>query len=90
MQLRRPPSQGDYRYKIKAKPYGGSTGGRTANEMRKKNNYDSSNRYQRKIESDVWVRMRNYNGYRLYGTIDSAGYEKLRNHDGNTYLVMPC
>lgn len=79
----------DNRYEIKTDPYGSSIGGSTDIEMRKKNDYDPSNKYRGEIDSDGSVRMRNNNGDRLRGDIDSDGYGKLRDQDGNTYRVKP-
>ena len=76
-------------YEIKTAPYGSSIGGSTDIEMRKKNDYDPSNKYRGEIDSDGSVRMRNNNGDRLRGDIDSDGYGKLRDQDGNTYRVKP-
>lgn len=80
---------GDNRYEIKTDPYGSSIGGSTDIEMRRKGDYDSSNKFRGEIESDGSVRMRNSNGERLRGEIDSDGYGKLRDQDGNTYRVKP-
>lgn len=79
----------DNRYEIKKNPYGYSNGGSTDIEMRKKYDYDPSNKYRGEIDSDGSVRMRNYNGDRLRGNIDSDGYGRLRDQDGNTYRVRP-
>ncbi len=79
----------DNRYEIKTNPYGNSIGNSTEIEMRRKNDYDPSNKFRGEIESDGSVRMRNYNGDRLRGEIDSDGYGKLRDQDGNTYRVRP-
>ncbi len=79
----------DNRYEIKTNPYGTSIGGSTDIEMRQRHNYDPSNRYRGEIESDWSVRMRNYQGDRLRGTIDSDGYGTLRDQDGNIYRVRP-
>lgn len=79
----------DNRYEIKTDSYGSSIGGSTDIEMRKKNDYDPSNKYRGEIDSDGSVRMRNNNGDRLRGDIDSDGYGKLRDQDGNTYRVKP-
>jgi hypothetical protein len=79
----------DNRYEIKTDPYGSSIGGSTEIEMRKKYDYDPSNKYRGEIDSDGSVRMRNYNGDRLRGTIDSDGHGTLRDLDGNTYRVKP-
>ena len=79
----------DNRYEIKTDPYGSSIGGSTEIEMRKKNDYDPSNKYRGEIDSDGSVRMRNSNGDRLRGDIGSDGYGKLRDQDGNTYRVKP-
>jgi hypothetical protein len=79
----------DDRYEIETDPYGNSIGGSTDIEMRKKYDYDPSNKYRGEVDSDGSVRMRNYNGDRLRGTIDSDGYGKLRDQDGNTYRVEP-
>lgn len=76
-------------YEIKTVPYGSSIDGSTEIEMRKKNDYDPSNKYRGEIENDGSVRMRNNNGDRLRGDIDSDGYGKLRDQDGNTYRVKP-
>jgi hypothetical protein len=80
---------GDNRYEINTNPYGSSIGGSTEIEMRRKNDYDPSNKFRGEIESDGSVRMRNYNGDRLRGEIDSDGYGKLRDQDGNTYRIKP-
>ncbi len=84
---------GDNRYEIRTNPYGSSiddtTEGSTEIEMRKKHDYDPSNKFRGEVERDGSVRMRNYNGNRLRGTIDSDGYGKLRDQDGNTYRVKP-
>lgn len=79
----------DNRYEIKTDPSGSSFGGSTDIEMRKKYDYDPSNKYRGEIDSDGSVRMRNMNGDRLRGTIDSDGYGRLRDQDGNTYRVRP-
>lgn len=79
----------DNRYEIKTDQYGSSIGGSTEIEMRKKYDYDPSNKYRGDIDSDGSVRMRNMDGDRLRGTIDSDGYGKLRDQDGNTYRVRP-
>ena len=79
----------DNRYEIKTDPYGSSIGGSTEIEMRKKYDYDPSNKYRGEIDSDGSVRMRNTDGDRLRGTIDSDGYGRLRDQDGNTYRVRP-
>ena len=76
-------------YEIKTDPYGSSIGRSTDIEMRRKNDYDPSNKYRGEIESDGSIRMRNNNGDRLRGQIDSDGYGKLRDQDGNTYRVKP-
>jgi hypothetical protein len=80
---------GDNRYEIKTDPYGSSIGGSTDIEMRRKGDYDPSNKFRGEIESDGSVRMRNSSGERLRGEIDSDGYGKLRDQDGNTYRVKP-
>jgi hypothetical protein len=79
----------DNQYEIKTDAYGSSIGGSTEIEMRKKYDYDSSNKYRGEIDSDGSVRMRNMDGDRLRGTIDSDGYGRLRDQDGNTYRVKP-
>ena len=79
----------DNRYEIKTDSYGSSIGGSTDIEMRKKNDYNPSNKYRGEVDSDGSVRMRNNNGDRLRGDIDSDGYGKLRDQDGNTYRVKP-
>lgn len=82
----------DYdRYEIKKDPYGygNSYGNSTEIEMKKKYDYDPSNKYRGEIDNDGSVRMRNYNGDRLRGTIDNDGYGTLRDQDGNTYRVRP-
>ena len=47
---------GDNRYEIKKDPSGTSLGGSTDIEMRKKDDYDPSNKYRGEIESDGSVR----------------------------------
>ncbi|MBI5792800.1 MAG: hypothetical protein HZA63_15120 [Rhodocyclales bacterium] len=79
----------DNRYEIKTSPYGSSSGGSTDIEMRRKGDYDPSNKFRGEIENDGSVRMRNSNGERLRGEIDSDGYGKLRDQDGNAYRVKP-
>ena len=79
----------DNRYEINTNPFGSSVGDSTEIEMRKKNDYDPSNKYHGEIDSDGSVRMKNYNGDRLRGEIDSDGYGKLRDQDGNIYRVRP-
>ncbi len=79
----------DDRYEIKKDPYRNSVGGSAEIEMRKKYDYDPSNKYRGEVDSDGSVRMRNYNGGRLRGTIDSDGYGKLHDQDGNTYRIRP-
>lgn len=76
-------------YEIKTDPYGSSTEESTEIEMRKKYDYDPTNKYKGEIESDGSVRMRNIDGDRLRGTIDSYGYGSLRDEDGNIYRVKP-
>lgn len=80
---------GNDRYEIKKDSYGSSYGGSTEIEMKKKYDYDPSNKYRGEIDNDGSVRMKNYNGDRLRGTIDSDGYGKLRDQDGNVYKVKP-
>ena len=70
-------------------PLGNSLGSSTEIEMRKKYDYDPSNKYRGEIERDGSVRMKNYNGDVLRGTIEQDGYGKLRDSDGNTYRVKP-
>ena len=79
----------DNRYEIEKDSNGISIGGSTEIEMRKKYDYDPTNKYRGEIERDGSVRMRNYNGDVIRGTIDSDGYGKLRDLDGNTYRVRP-
>lgn len=79
----------DNRYEIKTDPYGSSIGGSTEIEVRKKYDYNPSNKYRGEIDSDGSVRMRNMDGDRLRGNIDSDGYGRLRDQDGNTYRVRP-
>lgn len=79
----------DDQYEIEKDPYGNSFGGSTDIEMRKKYDYDPSEKYRGEVDSDGSVRMRNYDGDRLRGNIDSDGYGKLRDQDGNTYRVKP-
>ena len=76
-------------YVIKTDPYGTSSRGSRDVEMRKKYDYDPSNKYRGTVESDGSVRMRNYNGDQLRGTIEKDGYGRLRDQDGNTYRVKP-
>ena len=79
------------RYEIRKDPYrsGASAYGSTEIEMRKKYDYDPSNKYRGEIDRDGSVRMRNYQGDRLRGNIDSDGYGKLRDEEGNIYRVKP-
>jgi hypothetical protein len=79
------------RWEIKATYPGGSGRytGSTDIEMRKKYDYDPSNRFRGTIENDGSVRMRDYNGNTVRGNIDSDGYGRLRDQDGNTYRVRP-
>jgi hypothetical protein len=79
----------DNRYEIKTDPYGSSIGRSTDIEMRKKYDYDPSNKFRGEINSDGSVRMKNYHGDALRGTIDSDGYGRLRDQNGNTYRVKP-
>lgn len=78
----------DDRYEIKPNPYNTSPYG-TDIEMRKKYDYDLSNKYRGTIDNDGSTRLRNYNGDTLRGHIDSDGYGRLRDQDGNTYRVKP-
>lgn len=78
----------DDRYEIKPSPYNTNPYG-TDIEMRKKYDYDPSNKYRGTIENDGSTRMRNYNGDTLRGNIDSDGYGRLRDPDGNTYRIRP-
>lgn len=77
------------KYEIKTDPYGSSSSGSTDIEMRKKYDYDPSNKFRGEMDTDGTVRMRNSNGDRLRGEIDSDGYGKLRDQNGNTYRVKP-
>lgn len=79
----------DNRYEIKTDPYGISIGGNTDIEMRKKYDYNPSNKFRGEIDSDGTVRMKNYNGDRLRGTINIDGYGTLHDQDGNNYRVRP-
>lgn len=83
----------DNSYQIQTNPYGNSYGNSnnqpTEIEMRRRNDFDPSNKFRGEIESDGTVRMRNLNGDRLRGEIDSDGYGRLRDQDGNTYRVRP-
>ena len=80
-------------YQIQTNPYGNPYGNAanqtTEIEMRRRNDFDPSNRFRGEIETDGTVRMRNLNGDRLRGEIDSDGYGRLRDQDGNTYRVRP-
>ncbi len=77
------------KYEIKTTPYGSSIGGSTEIEMRKKYDYDPTNKYRGEIDKDGSVRLRNYDGDTLRGTIDSDGYGRVRDQDGNTYRIKP-
>ena len=79
----------DNRYEIQTDSYGSTSGGSTDIVMKKKYDYDPSNKFRGEIESDGSVRMKNYNGDRLRGEIDKDGYGTLRDQDGNTYRVRP-
>ena len=79
----------DDRYEIRSTPNDNSLSGSREIEMRKKYDYDPSNKYRGDIESDGSVRMRNYNGDILRGYIDKDGYGRLRDQDGNIYRVKP-
>jgi hypothetical protein len=79
------------RWEIK-ETYPGSNGrysGSTDIEMRKKYDYDHSNKYRGTIDNYGSVRMRDYNGNTLRGNIESDGYGRLRDQDGITYRVRP-
>ena len=76
----------DNRYEINPDPYDTNPYG-TDIEMRKKYDYDPSNKYRGTIDNDGSTRMRNYNGDTLRGYIDSDGYGRLRGQDGNSYRV---
>jgi len=58
-------------------------------EMRKQYDYDPANRYRGNIDNSGDIRLRNYDGDRLKGNIDSDGYGKLHDDYGNTYRVRP-
>ncbi|KJR40801.1 hypothetical protein MCHI_003302 [Candidatus Magnetoovum chiemensis] len=58
-------------------------------EMKRKYDYDYSNKYRGTIDNDGYVRMRNYNGSNLRGYIENDGYGKLRDYNGNTWSVKP-
>lgn len=78
----------DNRWEIQRDPYNNNTYG-TDIEMRKKYDYDPSNKFRGTMENDGYTRMRDYNGNTLRGYIDDDGYGRLRDQDGNTYRVKP-
>ena len=65
----------DNRYEIKPDPYNTNPYG-TDVEMRKKYDYDPSNKYRGTIDNDGSTRMRNYNGDTLRGYVDDDGYDR--------------
>jgi hypothetical protein len=75
-------------YEIKPKSYDTNSYG-TDIEMRKKYDYDPTNKYRGTIDDNGSTRLRNYNGDTLRGHIDNDGYGRLRDQDGNTYRVRP-
>ena len=79
----------DDRYEIRKNPGDNSLNGSKEIEMRKKYDYDPSNKYRGEMESDGSVRMRNYNGDIMRGYIDKDGYGRLRDQDGDIYRVKP-
>jgi hypothetical protein len=58
-------------------------------EMRKKNDYDPSNKFRGTMDNDGYTRMRDLNGNTVRGYIDQDGYGRLRDQDGNTFRVRP-
>jgi hypothetical protein len=78
----------DNRWEIQRESSNNSAFG-TDIEMRKKYDYDPSNKFRGTIENDGSTRMRDYNGNALRGNIDNDGYGRLRDQDGNTYRVRP-
>ncbi len=77
------------RYEINTNPYGRSFGSSTEIEMKPKYDYNPMNKFRGEVESDGSVRMKNYNGDRLRGTIDNDGYGTLHDQNGNYYRVRP-
>lgn len=66
-----------------------SLSGNTEIEMRGQFDLNPANKYRGEIDSDGYVRMRNFNGDTLRGYIDSDGYGRLRDQNGNSYRVKP-
>ena len=58
-------------------------------EMYNKSDKNPSNKFRGSIDDNGHVRMKNQNGEIIRGNLDSAGYGKLRDPDGNTYRVKP-
>jgi len=91
----------DDRWEIRIDPYNNRSNSRidssdnrinpysTDIEMRRKYDYDPSNKFRGTIDNDGYTRMRDYNGNIIRGNIENDGYGRLRDQDGNTYRVKP-